>query len=121
VISGPTLFASLILHDQRDRGWYAPLLVTGIGFVVGGGIAGRYRRTPKGALYQGAAVGLLTATVIVFADIVRRLVLAKTLHGHTILGLVAIEAASVVASVVGALIGRSMYLRSRRRKAAGVR
>jgi hypothetical protein len=121
VISGPTLFASLILHDQREHGWYAPLVLTEIGFVLGGAIAGRHRRTPRGAVYQGATVGFLTTTVIMFADVVRRLVLSKGVRLHTFEGLVAIWAVSIVVATVGALVGRWLYLRSKRRKAAGIR
>jgi hypothetical protein len=121
VVGGPTIFASLILHDQKESGWSAPLILAGLGFVIGGAVAGRHRRTPKGAFYQGAALGLLTATVILFADVIRRLVLSKGVHAHTVAVLVGIEVGSIVAATVGALIGRWWYLRTRRRKAAGLR
>jgi hypothetical protein len=116
VLTGPTLLAALVLRDQREALWKALLVLAGLGILVGGAVAGRYRRRSRGALAQGATLGVLTVTVILVANLVRVLVASKGTSGAT-LGLWAgIEVGSLVIASVGALAGRSLYLRARKRK-----
>jgi hypothetical protein len=116
VICGPTLFASLILRDQHEQRWALPLLVAAVGFLVGGAIAGRHRRLRRGSMAQGVALGLMIATAILLANLVRTLVLAKGVTFSTASLWVAVEFGSVLLASIGALIGRRRFWRSRKRK-----
>jgi hypothetical protein len=67
LIVGPTsLFAELWrgapIIDQGYFLWLLPAAIMTIGFYMGGGIAGRFRRTQRGAMTQG----LLVASVFAY-------------------------------------------------------
>jgi ABC-type antimicrobial peptide transport system permease subunit len=85
--------------------------------VVAGGVAGRHRRTRKGALAQGCAVGLLLATAVITATALRYLVLGASVSASTGQVWIAAAVTAVIAAAAGGLLGRRAYLRSRRRKA----
>ena len=116
VICGPTLFASLILRDQHERSWPLLLVVAGMGFLLGGGVAGRHRRLRRGSIAQGVALGLMIATATLLANLVRTLVLAKGVTLSTAGLWVGVELGSVLLASSGALIGRRRFWRSRKRK-----
>jgi hypothetical protein len=116
VIMGPTLLAGLVLRDQRQSAWKILLVLAGLGIFLGGAIAGRYRRRSTGALAQGVTLGVMTATAVLVANLVRVLVAGTSISGTTLVLWVGIEVGSVVIAAVGALVGRSLYLRSRKRK-----
>jgi hypothetical protein len=113
LIAGTTLFAGFVLHDQHERVWVVMLPIAAVGFLLGGAIAGRHRRTSRGAVSQGVACGLLTTTVIVMADAIRRAVLGHPVSYRTPDLWLGIEVGSVIVAVVGALIGRRLFIRSR--------
>jgi hypothetical protein len=115
--AAPALFAALILRDQRERVWIVLLPIAAAGFLIGGAIAGRHRRLARGARAQGVICGLVTATVIVVANAVRTAVLGIGFSSRTLMLWLGLEVAAVVFAMVGARIGRHLYLRSRRRKA----
>lgn len=116
LITGPTLLASLVLRDQREPAWKGLIVVAAVGLLIGGGVAGRYRRRRSGALLQGAALGFLTSTIVLVANLVRVLMLGKGLSTHSVALWLGIELESVALGAVGALLGRWWYLRSRRSK-----
>ena len=118
LISGPTLLASFILRDQREHVWPYLLVIAAGGFALGGAIAGRHRRAKRGAIYQGAFLGFLTSSVIVLSDVIRCLVLVKGFSGWTFGLWFGVEVGSVFFASVGALMGRSMYMRSRKRRSS---
>jgi H+/Cl- antiporter ClcA len=115
LITGPSLMAALIVRDQRDSVWRLLLIVAALGLFIGGAIGGRDRRTRAGALWQGAVVGALTSTVILVANVVRILVLAKGISVHTFGLWVGIEVGSVLVASCGAAYGRYRYRRRERR------
>jgi hypothetical protein len=117
LLSGTTVFAALILRAQHEHAWKDLLLVAAVGFVVSGAVAGRHRRSRKGAMTQGCAVGFLLATAAILAAALRYLALGTSVSSNTWKVWVGIEVAAVIVSTLGALLGRRMYLRSRRRKA----
>jgi hypothetical protein len=117
LIAGPTLYASFVLRDQRERVWMPILVIAAVGLLVGGAIAGRHRRTPRGALTQGVVVGFVTATVIVIADIIRHAALGRGISSHTVGLWLGVEVGAVLIAGLGGLIGRIRYLRSRKKRA----
>jgi hypothetical protein len=120
LIAGPALLASFILRDQRERSWVPLLVVGALGFLIGGAIAGRHRRTKRGAIEQGVGVAILTASVIVLADIIRCLVLGKGFSLSTLGLWIGVEVGSIILASIGGLIGRNRYLRSRMKKASAL-
>lgn len=92
------------------------LLIAAVGLLVGGGIAGRHRRMPKGAATQGVVVGLLTASVIVIADIIRHAALGKGFSAHTVGLWLGVEVGALLIATLGGLMGRFRYLRSRKKR-----
>jgi hypothetical protein len=116
VIVAPSLFAGLVLRDQRVKSWSALLLITAVGLLIGGAIAGRHRRAGKGAITQGVAVGLLTTGLTLVASIIRTLVLNKGVTGKTVGLWLGVEVGAIIVAAIGGLIGRRLYLRSRQKK-----
>jgi hypothetical protein len=116
LIAAPSLYASFILRDQREGSLKPILLIAAVGLLVGGGIAGRHRRMPKGAATQGVVVGLLTASVIVIADIIRHAALGKGFSAHTVGLWLGVEVGALLIATLGGLMGRFRYLRSRKKR-----
>ena len=104
--------------DQSGDLWVVPTLIVGFTYFVGGSIAGRHRRRPSGAVVQGVALAVPTSIVLIIADLGRRIVLTKGLS-LTVVGLwFAAIATTIVIASLGALFGRWVYIRSRRRRKA---
>jgi hypothetical protein len=115
--AAPALFAAFILRDQREHVWVLLLPIAGVGFLIGGAIAGRHRRLVRGAVAQGRVCGLVTATAIVVANAIRTAMLGNGISPRTLLLWFGVIVVAVVIGAIGARIGRRVYLRSRRRKA----
>ena len=119
IIVGPSfLFEELWrgrpLIDQSGALWVVPVVVMAIGFMVGGGVGGRHRRSNGGAFNQGALVAALTLALIFMADIIRRVVLHQDLT-IKILGLwVASAAAAMLVSGLSGIYARRQRRRRRR-------
>jgi hypothetical protein len=117
VIVGPTSLFSELWRGKPviDRGpslWLFPAAVMALGFFIGGIIAGRHRRSPKGALTQGFLVAALVIALIFLADLIRRLVLGEGL-GWGVFGYwVAALAAALLVAGLGGLVGRSRTKRA---------
>jgi hypothetical protein len=62
-------------------------------------------------------VGLLTASVIVVADIIRHAALGKGFSAHTVGLWLGVEVGALLIATLGGLIGRRRYLRARKRRA----
>jgi hypothetical protein len=116
IIAGPSMLAAVDLRGRAGRAWLIPIVTAGIGFLVGGGIAGRHRRLPSGAVAQGVAVGLPSSVTLVLADLLYRLIVRQSVDGAVIGYWFAGIVGAVVLSVVGGLIGRWLFLRSVRRR-----
>jgi hypothetical protein len=121
VISGPvmlweSLWRGQPMIDQPGDLWIAPTVIVTAAFFVGGAIAGRHRRRATGAIAQGIALAIPVSLVLIIADIGRRLFLNKSLPLPVAeLWLYALVGTVVVASL-GALFGRRLYLREKKRK-----
>jgi multisubunit Na+/H+ antiporter MnhB subunit len=121
VIAGPTMLWEEMwrgqpMIDQKGNLWIVPTVIVVATYFLGGAIAGRHRRRPVGALIQGVALAIPTSLVLVIADLARRLVLSKNVP-IVIVGLwLAAIAGTVVIAVLGALVGRWLYVRSQRQK-----
>jgi Na+-driven multidrug efflux pump len=111
VIVGPTfLFEELWrgrpMIDQPGALWLLPAVLMGIGFFVGGRVAGRNRRARTGAFSQGILVAGLTLGLIFVADMIRRLVLAQPLTWGVVAIWLACAAAALLAGGIGGINGR---------------
>jgi hypothetical protein len=118
LIAGPSLLAGFILRDQREGLWSAMLVIAALGFLAGGAIAGRHRRAARGALTQGVVLALLTATIIVLANMIRTAVLGHGMTSHTLELWAGVEVGAMVVAGIGGLIGRRSYIRARSRKSS---
>ena len=98
------------------RAWVVLLAIAAAGFLVGGAIAGRHRRAARGAFSQGMVCGLLPATAVVLADVIRTTVLGHGISAHALALWLGVEAASMFVAALAALIGRRMFIRTRSRK-----
>ena len=105
-LAGPTLFASFILRDQRERGWSVLLVVSLVGFLFGGMIAGRNRRRVEGALYQALAFAGFVSLAAVFADAIWHAVLTRGISVRTVGLWFGGPILAVIVASVGALYGR---------------
>jgi hypothetical protein len=117
VIVGPTfLFAELWrgkpLIDRGPSLWLLPAFIMALGFFVGGIIAGRHRRTPKGAMNQGFLVAALVIALIFLADMIRRLVLQQSISWGVIGYWAGATAAALLVGGLGGLIGRTRTKRA---------
>lgn len=121
VISGPvmlweSLWRGQPMIDQPGHLWVVPAVSVTATFFVGGAIAGRHRRRVVGAITQGAALAIPVSVLLIIADIGRRLDLNKGLPLPVAeLWLYALVGTVVIASL-GALFGRRLYLREKKRK-----
>jgi len=123
IVVGPTMLWEEMwrgqpMIDQSGDLWVAPAVIAGLAYFIGGSIAGRHRRRPRGAVIQGIALAVPTSIVLIIADVGRRIVLSKGLS-LTVVGLwLGAIVATIVIATLGALFGRWAYLRSRRRRKA---
>jgi multisubunit Na+/H+ antiporter MnhB subunit len=101
--------------DQQGDLWVVPTVIVIVTYFIGGSIAGRHRRKPRGAVVQGIALAVSTSLVLVIADIPRRLALGKGLPLNVIGLWLGAVAGTVVVATLGALFGRWLY-RARRRR-----
>jgi hypothetical protein len=118
IISAPTLFAALVLRDQRSKHWYGFLALAAIGFLIGGVIAGRHRRALRGAAMQGIALGFFIATIVLLANLVRDLSLSHHITSRSLELWVGIEVGAMMVAIIGSVVGRRIY-RSIRKKKSG--
>ncbi|HVX19743.1 MAG TPA: hypothetical protein VHB02_00175 [Acidimicrobiales bacterium] len=117
LVGGPCLLAAEGLHNRAGRLWLLPVVIGAVGFLVAGGIAGRHRRRPTGAVSQGVAVALPVAVLLVLVDLLYRVITRRPVTGHFLAGLLAAVVGAMVVGAVGALLGRWSYLaRIRRRR-----
>jgi hypothetical protein len=122
VVVGPTFLVEELwrgkpLIDQGGIWWVIPGAIMAVGFFVGGVIAGRHRQHRKGAFNQGVLVAALTLSLLLVADVIRRLVLVNGLNlGVLKLWLASIAAALLVGGL-GGLTGRRRTLMARKRNA----
>jgi hypothetical protein len=121
LIVGPTsLFAELWrgapIIDQGYFLWLLPAAIMTIGFYMGGGIAGRFRRTQRGAMTQGLLVASLTVPMIFLADMIRRLLLHQTTPLAVFAYWVGAYVAASLVSMGGALMGRRAKVQSYKRR-----
>lgn len=120
-ISGPmmlweSMWRGQPMIDQPGDLWIVPAVIVTAAFFVGGAIAGRHRRRSTGAIAQGIALAIPVSFLLIIADIGRRLYLNKGLPLPVAeLWLYALVGTVVVASL-GALFGRRLYLRKKKRK-----
>lgn len=120
-ISGPmmlweSMWRGQPMIDQPGDLWIVPAVIVTAAFFVGGAIAGRHRRRSTGAIAQGIALAVPVSFLLIIADIGRRLYLNKGLPLPVAeLWLYALVGTVVVASL-GALFGRRLYLRKKKRK-----
>ena len=120
VISGPVMMWESMwrgqpMIDQPGHLWVVPAVIVIATFFVGGAIADRHRRRAIGAIAQGIALAIPVSLVLIIADIGRRLFLNKSLPLPVAeLWLYSLVGTVVVASF-GALFGRRMYLREKKR------
>jgi hypothetical protein len=121
VVVGPTFLVEELwrgrpLIDQGGLWWVIPAAIMAIGFFAGGTIAGRHRKSPKGAFRQGLLVASLTIVLVFIADMIRRLVLSEGME-LTILGYwVAAAAAALLVGGLGGANGRRRTLRAKQRR-----
>jgi hypothetical protein len=93
------------------------LVVACAGFVIGGAVAGRHRRTPKGAATQGFFAALLPVSAASVADIIRYVVLGHTISIGTVSLWLALEVAALILGAVGGVVGRRVYVRWKKQRA----
>ena len=123
LIVGPTMVWEEIwrgrpMIDQGGNLWLVPAVVVTLAYFVGGAIAGRHRRRPGGALIQGVALALSTSSVLVTADLVRRIVIGNHQSAAVALLWLAAAAGTILIAVLGSLSGRWLYIRRRARWSA---
>ncbi len=120
VVGGPCLLAAEGLHDRAGRIWLLPVAIAGVGFLLAGGVAGRHRRRPVGALVQGVAVAVPVAVLLFLIDLLYRVIGRRPITGHVLGTLLATVVGAVVASAIGALFGRWFYLSRLRQRRSPV-
>jgi hypothetical protein len=120
VIVGPTfifeeLWRGRPMIDQGGATWMIPAVIMGIGFFVGGRIAGRNRSSRRGAFSQGLMVAALTLILIFLADMIRRLILTKGITVEVIEIWAACSFGALMAAGLGGVSGRRGARLSQRR------
>jgi hypothetical protein len=119
VIAGPaslweSLWRGRPMIDQPGNLWIVPTVIVVLTFLVGGGIAGRLRDRPMGAIVQALALAVPVAVALILADLARRLIINIPLFVPVIeLWIDALVSAIALASV-GALTGRWLHRRRQR-------
>lgn len=84
--------------------------IAAAGFFAGGVVAGRHRRRPRGALWQGLGVGALAVLVLAAAALFRLALLQAGIPSATRLAQVLLGACILTTvSCLGALCGRALY------------
>jgi hypothetical protein len=121
VIVGPTFLSEETWHGAPliDRGgalWLVPAVVMAIGFFAGGVIAGYQRQRLAGALLKGVLVGALTIGLAFAGDLARRYALGEGLQTRVLEYWVAAVVAALVVGGLGGVSGRSLAVRSWRRR-----
>jgi threonine/homoserine efflux transporter RhtA len=121
VIVGPTFLLEEMWGGKPliDRGgvvWVAPAAVMALGFFIGGRIAGRHRRTAKGAFNQGVLVATLTIPLIFIADMVRRIVLHQNLPPEVLGFWVGALVCATLVGGLGGLSGRRRTVKAQKRR-----
>jgi hypothetical protein len=111
VIVGPTfLFEELWrgrpMIDQGGATWLIPAVILGLGFFVGGRVAGRNRSSHGGAFTQGLIVAAVTLALIFLADMVRRMILSEGLSWQVMAIWAACSFGALMAGGLGGLHGR---------------
>ncbi|HWD53466.1 MAG TPA: hypothetical protein VG412_13780 [Acidimicrobiales bacterium] len=122
IISGPaTLWESLWrgrpMIDQPGNLWIVPTVIVILTFLVGGAIAGRRRQRPMGAVIQALALSIPVATVLILIDVARRLIVNIPMFTPVIELWIDAFVGAIIIAVLGALGGRWLHLRRRRRSA----
>jgi hypothetical protein len=121
VIVGPTFLFEELWRGRPliDRGgflWVLPAAIMGIGFLIGGIIAGRHRRQRKGSFNQGVLAAAVTLFLIFIADMIRRAVLGEAVT-IPVLGIwCAWAAGALIVGGLGGLNGRHRTLQARKRR-----
>jgi hypothetical protein len=120
VIVGPTFLVEELwrgrpLIDQPGSWWLLPACIMAIGFFAGGRVAGRKRRSRRGAFNQGLLSSGLTLVMIFVADIIRRTVLSDGIPRAVFVLWVESAAAAILAGGLGGLSGRRGTLKARTR------
>ena len=116
LVCGPSLLAVEGLRHRVGRVWLVPAVIGIIGMLVAGGVAGRHRRRPAGALIQGVAVSAPVALLLVLADILYRLISNNPIVGSTAVTLAGSFGGAIVVACLGSLTGRALYLRKWRER-----
>jgi hypothetical protein len=120
VIAGPTslwesLWRGRPMIDQPGNLWIVPTVIVVLTFLVGGGIAGRLRQRPMGAVVQALALAVPVAVALILADLARRLIINIPLFIPVIELWIDALVSAIVLATVGALTGRWLHRRHRRR------
>jgi hypothetical protein len=120
-IVGPTFLVEQTwyvapLIDRGDLLWLLPSFVMGIGFLVGGMIAGHRCHGLKGALIQGLVVAALTVVLAFAGDLVRRHRLGEGLPLTVLAYWIAAVVAALVVGGLGGVTGRHLALRAWKRR-----
>jgi hypothetical protein len=120
VIAGPTslwesLWRGRPMIDQPGNLWIVPTVIVVVTFLVGGGIAGRLRQRPEGAVVQALALAVPVAVVLILADLARRLIINIPLFVPVIELWIDALVSAIVLATVGALTGRWLHRRRQRR------
>lgn len=116
VVGGPCLLAIEGLRHREGKLWLIPLVLAAVGFLIAGGIAGRHRRRPIGAILQGVAVALPVVVLLVLTDLLYRIIGHQPINPHVLATLLASIVGAVVVAAIGALGGRWLYLSGKRRR-----
>ena len=120
LVAGPTMLweeagQGRPMIDQPGSLWLVPAAIVTVTYLVGGAIAGRHRRRPRGALIQGVALAVSTSSIFVIVDVVRRVMVGNHQSVAVAELWLAAMGATVVVAGLGALSGRWIYIRRRAR------
>jgi uncharacterized membrane protein len=120
LVAGPTMLWEEVgqgrpMIDQPGSLWLVPAAIVSVTYFVGGAIAGRHRRRPRGALIQGVALAVSTSSIFVVVDVVRRVMLGNNQSVAVAELWLGAMGATVVVAGLGALSGRWLYIRRRAR------
>jgi uncharacterized membrane protein len=120
LVAGPTMLWEEMgqgrpMIDQPGSLWLVPAAIVTITYFVGGAIAGRHRRRPRGALIQGVALAVSTSSIFVIVDVVRRVMLGNNQSVAVAELWLAAVGATVAVAGLGAVSGRWLYIRRRER------
>jgi hypothetical protein len=119
-IVGPTFWREETWHrvpliDQGGFLWLIPSILMGIGFFLGGAIAGFRRRRAKDAFWQGLAASTATIGVIFAADLCRRHSAGESLPVLVVAYWIGALFAAGLVGGLGAVSGRASAVKWRRR------